>query len=65
MKCKYVLVGAWVTVGSPEERGVGAQRLKTQHEVRDDLKEREIVLPFVRPLTTRDAGEVFHAVEGM
>eukprot|EP00971_Amphidinium_carterae_P243450 4834430-Amphidinium_carterae.1 len=65
MMCRYALVGAWVTIGPPADRKVGAEPLRTQGEIRKDLKEREIVLPFVRPLTTRSAVEIFHAVEGI
>eukprot|EP00971_Amphidinium_carterae_P061892 1225821-Amphidinium_carterae.1 len=57
MKCKYALVAAWVTVGPPKGNVVGVKTVRTQSEIRRDLKEREIVLPFVRPLTTRDATE--------
>eukprot|EP00971_Amphidinium_carterae_P127811 2531863-Amphidinium_carterae.1 len=60
MGCRYALVGAWVTVGPPTGDKVDAKPLQTQDEIRKDLKQREIVLPFVRPLTTRDAREIFH-----
>eukprot|EP00971_Amphidinium_carterae_P283254 5623365-Amphidinium_carterae.1 len=65
MLCKYALVGAWVTVGPPAGGKTSASSLRTQEEIRTDLKQREIVVPFVRPLTTRDATEVFHGVEGI
>eukprot|EP00971_Amphidinium_carterae_P242315 4811269-Amphidinium_carterae.1 len=64
-KSKYILVAAWVTSGHPKRGFIVPKRLQTGGELKRDLKQREVVLPLCRPLSTRDATEVYHALEGI
>eukprot|EP00971_Amphidinium_carterae_P240967 4783997-Amphidinium_carterae.1 len=45
-KSRYIVVVAWVTIGPHRGGLIGPRKLQTGGELKRDLKQREVVLPF-------------------